>query len=93
MNAKSMTNWLPTFNMILFKNLRPSLSLSLPSRQDMRILVLTAANKIRKGKAIFFLIMWKNVLCFYILYSSRISVMTKITGKSRELHFTDKTQK
>ena len=55
MNAKSMTNYLPTFNMILFKNLRPSLSLSLPSRQDMRILVLTAANKIRKGKAIFFL--------------------------------------
>ena len=72
MNAKSMTNWLPTFNMILFKNLRPGLSLSLPSRQDMRILVLTAANKIRKEKAILFLIMWKTFhisILFYILYN------------------------
>ena len=27
-----------------------------------------------------------QILYFYILYSSRISVMTNITGKSRELH-------
>lgn len=37
------------------------------SRYDMGRLLLTTANKIRKGKAIFFLIMWKNVLCFYII--------------------------
>lgn len=34
-----------------------------------------------------------KILCFYILYSSRISVMTNITEKSRKLHFTGKTQK
>mgnify|MGYP001211876855 CR=1 FL=1 len=47
--------------------IEPSLSLSLPSRQDMGILVLTAANKIRKEKAILFLIMWKNISYFYII--------------------------
>lgn len=34
-----------------------------------------------------------KILCFYILYISRISVMTNITEKSRKLHFTGKTQK